>query len=500
MNGLLLSFFIFSPLLGILLLLLTPKKESRTVQALGLFGTVIPFGIAIVLASTYVSGKSLSIFAEKVNWIQFGNFQGGDKKLFTIYYELGIDGLSLVMMVLTALLGLFAAIAAFSIRKNIKGFYMLLLMLEIGMLGVFAAENLFLFFIFFEITLPPMFLLIGKWGKLSSEKSAYSYLIYNGIGSAILLIVFSILFAKVGTTNIAELKNILTGVDPAASNVVPSSLQLGLFVALMIAFAIKLPVFPLHRWMVNVHVEAHPAVVMLHAGVLLKIGAYGIIRFGKGLFPECFREFAMLLAILGVINLLYGAFLALIQTDFRKVLAYSSISHMGIVLMGLAALNAAGIQGALFQVVSHGLIAALLFFLLGMIEERFGTSNITDLGGLAKSVPVLSGFLLAGSMASLGLPGMSGFVSEFLAFLGLFQGQPIIAAVGVLGIILTAVYVLRATLQVTFGKREWEGKRDIYGWEYVPVVLLILCIVAIGVMPDLLGDPLQNTLRTLGVK
>ncbi|PGT18425.1 NADH-quinone oxidoreductase subunit M [Bacillus cereus] len=499
MNDLLLTFFIFSPLLGILLLILTPKKELRTVRALGLFGTALPFGIAIVLACTYASGKSLSLFDEKVTWIKFGDFAAVDKRWFSIYYELGIDGLSLVMMVLTALLAMLAAIAAFSIQRNLKAFYMLLLMLEIGMLGVFAAQNLMLFFIFFEITLPPMFLLIGKWGKLSSEKAAYSYLIYNGIGSAILLIVFSILFAKTGTTNILELKEILTNVGSGGATI-PSSLQFGLFLSIMIAFAIKLPVFPLHRWMVNVHIEAHPAVVMLHAGVLLKIGAYGMIRFGKGLFPEYFSEFATLIAILGVINLLYGAFLALIQTDFRKVLAYSSISHMGIVLMGLAALNAPGTQGALFQVVSHGLIAALLFFLLGVIEQRFGTSDITALGGLAKSVPVLSGFFLAGGMASLGLPGMSGFVSEFLAFLGLFQEEPVIAAVGVLGIILTAVYVLRATLQVTFGKKEWEAKSDIHGWEYVPVLLLIFCIITIGVMPEILGDPLRNTLETLGVK
>lgn len=266
MNGLLLTFFIFSPLLGILLLLLTPKRESRTVQALGLFGTALPFGIAIVLACTYASGKSLSIFDEKVKWIQFGDFTAVDKRWFSIYYELGIDGLSLVMMVLTALLAMLAAIAAFSIKRNLKAFYMLLLMLEIGMLGVFAAQNLMLFFMFFEITLPPMFLLIGKWGKLSSEKAAYSYLIYNGIGSAILLIVFSVLFAKTGTTNIAELKEILTSVGAGRGMAVSSSVQLGLFLAIMIAFAIKLPVFPLHRWMVNVHIEAHPAVVMLHAG------------------------------------------------------------------------------------------------------------------------------------------------------------------------------------------------------------------------------------------
>ncbi|MDZ5607011.1 NADH-quinone oxidoreductase subunit M [Bacillus pseudomycoides] len=500
MNAFLLSFFIFSPLLGILLLMLTPKTEVRAVRGLGLFGTILPLGIAIVLASTYASGKSLTIFAEKVKWIQFGSFLNVDEKLFSIHYELGIDGFSLVMMMLTALLATLAAIAAFSIQKNIKGFYMLLLTLEIGMLGVFAAENLLLFFVFFEITLPPMFLLIGKWGKLKSEKASYSYLIYNGIGSAILLIVFSILFAKTGTTNITALKDILTGAETSLLGDISNSLQLGLFIALMIAFAIKLPVFPLHRWMVNVHVEAHPAAVMLHAGVLLKIGAYGIVRFGKGLFPEQFHDFATFMAILGVINLLYGAFLAMIQTDFRKVLAYSSISHMGIVLMGLAALNEPGMKGALFQVVSHGLIAALLFFLLGMIERRFGTSDITKLGGLAKQVPVLSGFLLAGSMASLGLPGMSGFVSEFLAFLGLFQGKPIIAAIGALGIILTAVYVLRATLQVTFGKKELEARPDVHGWEYIPIVLLFTCIIAIGVMPELLGAPLQYTVKILGVR
>ncbi|ENQ3107049.1 NADH dehydrogenase subunit M [Bacillus sp. 491mf] len=498
MSSFLLSFFIFSPLLGIILLAFVPKKEERAARIAGLIGTLLPLGAALYIASTYAAGKSLTMFAEKVKWIQFGNFPGIDKELFAIYYELGIDGFSLVMMFLTALLATLAAITAFSVTKHVKGFYVLLLMLEIGMLGVFAAENLLLFFVFFEITLPAMFLLVGKWGKFSSEKAAYSYLVYNGIGSAILLIAFSILFARAGTTNIADLQAVLAGKEMTTVGELSNSLQLGLFIAIMIAFMIKLPVFPLHRWMVNVHVEAHPAVVMLHAGVLLKIGAYGIVRFGMGLFPAQFETFAVVLGVLGVINLLYGALLALVQTDFRKVLAYSSISHMGIVLIGLAALNAAGMKGALFQVVSHGLIAALLFFLLGIIEQRFGTSDITKLGGLAKQVPVLSGFLLAGSMASLGLPGMSGFVSEFLAFLGLFQEHRVLAAIGAIGIILTAVYVLRAAMQVIFGKSECEAKSDIHGSEYIPVVILLACILVIGILPDVLGEPLRDTLQSLG--
>lgn len=474
-----------------------PKEEHKLVRTAGVISTLVPLLFAIIITTLYSLGTSLEAFSVKADWIQFGRFTGLEKNYFSIHYELGIDGFSLVMLLLTAILAVLAAITALSIEKDVKGFYLLLLLLEVGMLGVFAAENLFLFFIFFEITLPAMFLLIGKWGKFSSEKAAYRYLIYNGIGSAILLITFSILFAKTGTTNIDELAKIIAAkMTPFGE--MSQSLQFNLFLAIIIAFAIKLPVFPMHRWMVSVHKEAHPAVVMLHAGVLLKIGAYGMVRFGIGLFPEQFESIAVPLAIFGVVNVLYGAFLALIQKDFRGVLAYSSISHMGIVIIGLAAFNMSGMTGALFQVVSHGLIAALLFFLLGIIEQRFGTSHLSQLGGLAKEVPILSGFLLAGSMAALGLPGMSGFISEFLAFLGLFKVQPVIAAVGALGIILTAVYMLRATLQITFGQKEWPSKQDIHGLEYVPVLVLLACIVIIGTMPNVLSAPLHETLQLIG--
>ncbi len=218
-----------------------------------------------------------------------------------------------------------------------------------------------------------------------------------------------------------------------------------------------------------------------------------------GIFPEQFKEIAGVLAVLGVINLLYGAFLAFIQDEFKLVLAYSSISHMGIVLIGLGALNTAGIQGAIFQVVSHGLISALLFFLVGVIYERTGTTSISQLGGLAKGMPVACGFLLAGAMASLGLPGMSGFVSEFMAFLGLFKEMPVLAAVGCLGIILTAVYLLRAVLGITFGNsnRQFAGFTDIRSVELVPVLTLIGLIVLIGVYPGILSEALQKTIETI---
>jgi NADH-quinone oxidoreductase subunit M len=315
------------------------------------------------------------------------------------------------------------------------------------------------------------------------------------LGSAILLIVIMILFAKTGTTNVAQLQHIIS----LKGGPLSGGLKLSLLISLLLAFGVKLPIFPLHSWMLKVHVQAPPSIVMIHSGILLKIGAYGLIRFGLGLFPAEFEKLAVMIAILGVINLLYGAYLAFIQTDFKMVLAYSSISHMGIVLIGLAAMNEAGVQGAIFQMVSHGLISALLFFLVGVLYDRTDTSLIENLGGMAKGMPLAAGFLLAGALASLGLPGMSGFVSEFMAFLGLFKEMPVIAAVGTIGIIMTAAYLLRAVLGMTYGKahREFTGVLDLKGVEFVPVVVLMLLIVLIGVFPSVLSAPLHSTLEAI---
>jgi NADH-quinone oxidoreductase subunit M len=377
---------------------------------------------------------------------------------------------------------------------------MLFLLLEIGMLGVFTAQNLILFFLFFEITLVPMFFLIGKWGYFEKEKAAYSFLIYNGLGSAVLLIVIMVLFARTGTTNIEALKILVNSDNSQLVAPISESLKLGLLIALLVAFGVKLPIFPLHSWMLRVHVEAPPSIVMLHSGILLKIGAFGLIRFGLGIFPEQFRDLSVLLAVLGVVNLLYGAFMAFIQDDFKMVLAYSSISHMGIVLIGLGALNEAGIQGAIFQVVSHGLISALLFFLVSVLYERVQTTNIANLGGLAQGMPLTAGFLLAGAMASLGLPGMSGFISEFMAFMGLFREMPVLAAVGTLGIIMTAVYLLRAVLAIAYGRsdREFAGITDIRSYEWAPVLILVGLIILIGVYPAVLSQPIESIVLGIG--
>lgn len=487
-----LSLLVFSPLIGILLLSFVSKKEEKTIKMLGFLATLLPLALSLIVFFQDRSG--LNGIAERRNWLDFG-VQGTD---FIIDYELGLNGFSLVMVLLTSILCTLAAMASWiNIKKEWKGYFMLFLLLEIGMLGVFAAQNLILFFIFFEITLIPMFFLIGKWGYFDKEKAAYNFLIYNGIGSAILLIVIMILFAKTGTTNIDTLTQLLN--SEQGMFMLSEDLRYGLLFALIAAFGVKLPIFPLHRWMLRVHVQAPPSIVMLHSGILLKIGAFGLIRFGMGLFPEEFQSISGFIALLGVINLLYGAFLAFIQKDFKMVLAFSSISHMGIVLIGLGAMNEAGIQGAIFQVVSHGLISALLFYLIGVMYERVGTTMIDRLGGLAKVMPLTAGFLLAGAMASLGMPGMSGFISEFMAFLGLFEERPILAAIGALGIIMTAVYLLRAVLNVTFGQENhmYPKTTDIKFVEMVPVLVLLAFIVLIGVIPSILTDQLHDTLETI---
>ena len=498
MNEWLLALLVFSPVIGMLFLLFAPKNNEKMIKLIGIAATLPALFISVLLFIRHRAGFELGSLDIHWDWFSFADFPE-NPSLYEVPFELGIDGLSLVMLVLTAILSTLSAVASLGIKHGWKGYFLLFLLLQTGIMGVFAAGNLILFFIFFEITLVPMFFLIGKWGYLEKERAAYSFLIYNGLGSAVLLIVIMVLFAKTGTSNIEALEQIITHGGMMLMSNISEELKWGLLIGLIVAFGVKLPIFPLHSWMLKVHVQAPPAIVMLHAGVLLKIGAFGLIRFGLGIFPEQFSDISYFIIVLGLVNLLYGAFLALIQKDFKKVLAYSSISHMGIVLIGIGAMNEAGIQGAIFQVVSHGLIAAMLFFLVGVIYERTGTSIISEMGGLAKLLPAASGFLLVAGLASLGLPGMSSFVGEFMAFLGLFQEEPMLGAIGALGLILTAAYVLRAVLAITYGKggeaaSDWK---DIQRAEWLPLCLLTGLIVLIGVYPAILADPLTDTLQNI---
>lgn len=483
MSSFLLSFIVFSPLIGIVILSFI-KKES----ILKIVGIISTLPALLLTGGIYFSGIPLSHFVEKKQWISFSSF--------SIDYELAIDEFSLIMLSLTAVIAVCSAIASIHMKTALRAYFMLFLLLEIGMLGVFVAQNLVLFFLFFEMTIIPLFFLIGRWGYAKKERTAFYFLIYNGLGSALLLIVLAVLFAKTGTTNILTLKEILEN-----SNVheLSANLKLGLFVTLFIAFGIKLPIFPFHSWVVKVHSQAPIPIVMLHSGILLKIGAYGLIRFGFNLFPNEFAKFSFSIMILGVVNLLYGACLALIAKQFKRVLAFATISHMGIVLIGLGALNEAGIQGAIFQVISHGLISALFFLLVGIIAERTRETELMDIGRLAKGMPIASGCLLMAGMASLGLPGTSGFISEFTVFLGVFKIAPVIASIAAFSLILTAAYILRAVLKVTFGLEKYRaaGLVDIKPLEKIPVILLMALIIGIGIYPNSLAKPLQQTVETI---
>ena len=527
MSANLLSLIVFSPLLGILVLLFLPKENKKALQAVCVAATGIPLLLSAWLYGAYSNGAAGMQFKEQLDWIRIPLNKEGVEGLasfyWTVQYHLAVDGLSMPLVFLTALVFTMAALASIYIKKRWKAYSIWLLLLEVGVFGVFTSQDLFLFFLFFEITLVPMFFLIGIWGRIDREKAASRFLIYNGLGSAVMLVAFVILVTTAGISQqiagnqltvfySGDIQTIVHNLlqDPAAlvNQASPNpqaanpfflsgGMKTALLVMLLIAFGIKLPIFPFHTWMLKVHTEAPPPVVMIHSGILLKMGAYGLIRFGILLFPAQAQDWAWVLALLGVINILYGALLAFVQNEFRLVLAYSSISHMGIVLLGLAAFNPIGMQGAIFQLVSHGLISALMFLLVGSIYERTSTTELGKLGGLAKSMPFLSAILLVGGLASLGLPGLSGFVSELLAFIGLFGTARILTIIGAVGIILTAAYVLRGVMKMTYGPLPERFKElpDARFIEAVPMIALVAFILLLGVYPGILSEPLQQTVN-----
>ncbi|WP_426450469.1 complex I subunit 4 family protein [Paenibacillus sp. S-38] len=521
-----LSLITFSPLIGVLLLLFIPKNQGQWIKAVAVLATLIPLLLSGWLYYDFNANLEGMQFKEEVPWILVPlnkeTLSGLTSFFYQFNYVMAVDGLSLPLVFLTALVALTAALASVYIKKRWKTYFILFLLLETGMFGVFMAQDLFLFFVFFEVTLIPMFFLIGIWGYMDRERAANKFLIYNGLGSAIMLIAFLILVTTAGFSQTAagggtsihysgdinvitenlfqNTQSYVNQNDPSGNNpfFLSETMKWALFVLLLVAFGIKLPIFPFHTWMLKVHTEAPPSIVMIHSGILLKMGAYGLIRFGILLFPQQAVAWAGVLAVLGVINILYGAVLAFVQKEFKLVLAYSSISHMGIVLLGIAAFNVVGLEGAVFQLVSHGLISALMFLLVGSLYERTGTTELANLGGLAKSIPFISGILLVAGMASLGLPGLSGFVSEFLAFLGLFESHPVITAVGALGIILAAVYVLRGVLSITYGPLQ-DGlpeMRDARLIEAVPMIALVAFIVVLGIYPAVLSEPLHQTVSS----
>ena len=514
-----LTLLTFSPIIGLIVLLFLPGTNSRLLRWTAVITTLVPLGLSLWLFAVHDAADP-DAFRERADWIAIAlNHEAVNigSSSYVFQYHLAIDGLSLPLVALASLVAVMAALASVHIKKRWKAFYVWFLLLETGMLGVFLARDLILFFLFFELTLIALFFLIGIWGSLNREKAANTFLIYNGLGSALMLIAFVLLIATAGASLSAtqdggdlvytgdyetiaakltaedSLTNLPAGYDnPFALS---DGMRWTIFILLLAAFGIKLPMLPFHTWMLRVHAEAPASVVMIHSGVLLKMGGYGLIRFAVGMFPGLAEEASFVLALLGVVGVLYGAALAFVQTEFRLVLAYSSVSHMGIVLLGIASLNEIGLQGAVFQLVSHGLISALLFLIVGSLHERTGTTELDELGGLARPMPFMSGMLLAAGMASLGLPGLSGFVGEFLSFLGLFESMKWLTAIAALGVILAAVYILRSVLKITFGQQQerYAALKDARLIEAVPMIALFAFIVLLGVYPSVLTDAMQGS-------
>jgi NADH-quinone oxidoreductase subunit M len=398
------------------------------------------------------------------------------------------------MLFLTALLSFLSIFISFNITMRVKEYFAFFLLLEAGMMGVFAALDFFLFYVFWEVMLVPMYFLIGIWGGPRREYAAIKFFLYTLFGSIFMLVAILALYF----TSTPHTLSIVEHIQRAPG--LAYGFQIFAFVFFFIAFAIKVPTLPFHTWLPDAHVEAPTAVSVLLAGVLLKMGTYGLLRISFPMFPEATKFFAWPIAILGVAGIIYGALVCMAQTDLKKLVAYSSISHMGFCLLGMAAVGSvAGLSGCMFQMVSHGLITGALFMLVGVIYDRTHSREIEGYGGMWLKVPVYSGIMVLFVLGSLGLPGLSGFVSEFMVFLGAFPYFPVTVGIGVIGVLLTAAYFLRMIQHMFLGEvaGHTEGLSDINAREIFAIAPLAVLMIAIGVYPTLLSDYIKATIVNL---
>jgi len=477
-----LSAIVFLPLAGAVLVL-AMGRDQRRARAIALGVVLVELALAGVAFVLYDSEQGGYDLIERVDWIS----------AFDIEYLLGIDGLSAPLVLLTGLLGVAAVLVSWGVSERTREYFMWLLVLQTSVMGVFISLDLILFFVFWEIELIPMFFLISIWGTGRREYSAMKFLIFTFLGSAFMLAsILTLYFSMPGPERTFDMM-VLASYD-LVGFVLPAGL---VFTGFLIAFAVKLPIVPLHTWLPDAHTDAPTAVSVMLAGVLLKMGGYGLLRINAGMFPDELIRFAPLLAILAVVNILYGAFIVMRQTDIKRMVAYSSVSHMGFVVLGLASVNASGaalsgvgLNGAAMQLFTHGTITGLLFVVVGLIYERTHTRYIPDMGGLAKPMPRIAiGFLIAG-LASLGLPTTSGFVAELLVFLGTFQVYGFLTALAAFGVVLAAGYILWVVQRTLFGPRvaRWDSLTDAKLVDCAAMGVLIVPIFVVGLYPRILTD------------
>jgi NADH-quinone oxidoreductase subunit M len=487
-----LTYITFFPLIGVIAILLLKKESTGAIKWTAAFFSFVPFILS------YLSSMGTGLLFD-INNQTAGFVFDFEKPLVwfpqvNVFYHMGADGLSVPMIFLTGLLSFVSIFVSFGIKVRVKEYFAWFLLLEVGMFGVFSALDFFLFYIFWEIMLVPMYFLIGVWGGPRREYAAIKFFLYTLFGSVFMLIGILALYFTTGTLDMLEL---------IKQNGMYSHLfQMWVFAGFFIAFAIKVPVWPFHTWLPDAHVEAPTAVSVILAGILLKMGTYGILRVSFPMFPEATKAYAVPMAILGLIGIIYGALVSMAQKDLKKLVAYSSVSHMGYCLLGMAAITTVGVSGCLFQMFSHGIITGALFILVGVIYDRAHTREIAAFGGLGVKLPVFTGMFVLFGMASLGLPGMSGFVSEFMIFVGSYQtvffGKWIVI-LAVLGVVLTAGYILRMVQKMFLGQfnTKWEGLTEINGREMFTVAPLAILTILVGVYPKVLNVFLKDTVDNL---
>jgi len=441
--------------------------------------TAATFVVSLGILGAFETSEAGFQLVERARWVEALNFQ----------YLLGVDGISLFMVLLTTFLMPLAVLASWKVTDRVPYFMASLLLLETALLGSFLSLDLLLFFVFFEGMLFPMYLIIGIWGYERRVYAAVKFFLFTMAGSALLLVAILFLYFRSGS----QLAGATFDLQALQELELPVATARWLFLAFFLAFAVKVPLFPLHTWLPDAHTEAPTAGSVILAGVLLKIGAYGLIRFNLGLFPEASSYFRNLVLALAVTGILYGGIVALIQRDLKRLVAYSSVSHLGFVVLGIFAGTLQGMSGGVIQMVNHGLSTGALFLLVGMLYDRTHTRDIDSMGGLAKQTPVLAGFFLVVALSSLALPGLNGFIGEFLVLGGTFFAHRPFAIFAAFGMVLAAIYLLWAYQRVMHGEArpEHAGLADLSIREYAILVPIVALIVAIGVFPKPFLDRIQ---------
>ncbi len=462
------------PLVGVLVILLFKQEQKKEIRWTALIVSLITFGLSIWVLTLFDPNNPDLQLVINLSWIEIADWE--------ISYQMGVDGLSILLVLLTTFLTPISLLSTWTaVEDRVKDFMIFFLLLEVGMLGVFLAQDLFLFYVFWEFTLVPMYFLIGIWGGPKRMYAAVKFFLYTMTGSVLMLLAILWLGIYQGTFSVPDL---------TAMGGIPAQVQLWLFLAFAAAFAIKVPMWPLHSWLPDAHVQAPTAGSIILAGVLLKMGTYGFLRFNIPLFPQAAIKAAPWMALLAVIGILYGAAVSYYQKDVKMLVAYSSVSHLGFVMLGLFALNPQGIQGGILQMVNHGISTGALFLLVGMIYERRHTREMDDFGGLWKVMPVYGALTLVVTLSSMGLPGLNGFAGEFPILLGAFGseaiGSPWYAGLAALGVILAAVYLLYMFQKLFLGpldKEENKGLKDLTVRELVTITPLVILIFWIGLYP-----------------